>query len=85
MLERMEPIPEFSDGPPVTFNFPDPDPPLAPPLFSVLNAAVGYAGTPVLKNLSLRLDEDDRIALIGANSGKSTLIRLLAGSACRQS
>ncbi len=80
MLERMEPIPEFSDGPPVTFNFPDPDPPLAPPLFSVLNAAVGYAGTPVLKNLSLRLDEDDRIALIGANgNGKSTLIRLLAG------
>ena len=80
MLERMEPIPEFSDGPPVTFNFPDPDPPLAPPLFSVLNAAVGYDGTPVLKNLSLRLDEDDRIALIGANgNGKSTLIRLLAG------
>ena len=64
MLERMEPILEFSDGPPVTFNFPDPDPPLAPPLFSVLNAAVGYDGTPVLKNLSLRLDEDDRIALI---------------------
>ena len=80
MLERMEPIPEYSDGPPVTFNFPDPDPPLAPPLFSVLNAAVGYDGTPVLNNLSLRLDEDDRIALIGANgNGKSTLIRLLAG------
>ena len=80
MLERMEPIPEYTEGPPVTFNFPDPDPPLAPPLFSVLNTSVGYDGTPVLTNLSLRLDEDDRIALIGANgNGKSTLIRLLAG------
>jgi ATP-binding cassette subfamily F protein 3 len=80
MLERMEPIPETSDGPPVTFNFPDPNPPLSPPLFSVLNAAVGYDGSPVLKNLSLRLEEDDRIALIGANgNGKSTLMRLLAG------
>ena len=80
MLERMEPIPEHTEGPPVTFNFPDPDPPLAPPLFSVLNTSVGYDGTPVLKQLSLRLDEDDRIALIGANgNGKSTLIRLLAG------
>ncbi|MEE2996653.1 MAG: ABC-F family ATP-binding cassette domain-containing protein [Pseudomonadota bacterium] len=80
MLERMEPIPEFSDGPPVTFNFPDPNPPLSPPLCSILNAAVGYNGSPVLKNLSLRLEDDDRIALIGANgNGKSTLMRLLAG------
>jgi len=80
MLERMEPIPEFSDGPRVTFNFPDPEPPLSPPLFSVLNAMVGYEDKVVLNNLSLRLDEDDRIALIGANgNGKSTLIRLLAG------
>jgi ATP-binding cassette subfamily F protein 3 len=80
MLERMEPIPEYSDGASVTFDFPDPDPPLSPPLFSVLNASVGYNGTPVLNGLSLRLDEDDRVALLGANgNGKSTLMRLLAG------
>jgi len=80
MLERMKPIPEYSDGAPVTFDFPDPDPPLSPPLFSVLNASVGYDGTPVLSKLSLRLDEDDRVALLGANgNGKSTLMRLLAG------
>ena len=80
MLERMEPIAEHSDGAPVTFTFPDPDPPLSPPLFSVLNATVGYDDKPVLSKLSLRLDEDDRVALLGANgNGKSTLMRMLAG------
>ena len=80
MLERMEPIAEYSDGAPVTFNFPDPDPPLSPPLFSVLNASVGYDDKAVLSKLSLRLDEDDRVALLGANgNGKSTLMRMLAG------
>jgi len=79
MLERMEPIPEHTEGPSITFDFPDPDPPLSPPLFSLQNASVGYDGKEVLQRLSLRLDDDDRIALIGANgNGKSTLIRLLA-------
>ncbi|MEC7491052.1 MAG: ABC-F family ATP-binding cassette domain-containing protein [Pseudomonadota bacterium] len=80
MLERMEPIPEHAEGPVITFNFPEPDPPIAPPLFSMRGASVGYGGQAVLRNLNLRIDEDDRIALIGANgNGKSTLIRLLAG------
>lgn len=80
MLERMEPIAEHSEGGRVTFNFPDPVPQLSPPLFSVLNATVGYDDKAVLSNLSIRLDEDDRVALLGANgNGKSTLMRLLAG------
>jgi ATP-binding cassette subfamily F protein 3 len=79
MLERMQPIPEHQHEGGVTFAFPDPDP-LPPPLYSIDNAAVGYDGTPVLTDLSLRLDADDRIALLGANgNGKSTLIKLLAG------
>ena len=79
MLERMEPIPEHRDEAGVIFRFPDPEP-LAPPLFSAWDASVGYDDTPVLRRLSLRLDDDDRIALLGANgNGKSTLIRLLAG------
>ena len=43
--------------------------------------AVGYApGKPVLKQLTLRIDADDRIALLGANgNGKSTFAKLLAG------
>mgnify|MGYP002151861209 CR=1 FL=1 len=37
-------------------------------------------GKPILRNLSLRLDPDDRIALLGANgNGKSTLVKLIAG------
>src|SRR5690606_4847505 len=40
----------------------------------------GYeANKPVLRNLSLRIDDDDRIALLGANgNGKSTLVKLLS-------
>lgn len=79
MLERMEPIPEHRDEAGVIFRFPDPEP-LASPLFSTQDVSVGYDETPVLQRLSLRLDDDDRIALLGANgNGKSTLIRLLAG------
>ena len=79
MLERMQPIAAYRDEGGVNFAFPDPDP-LPPPLYSIDNAAVGYDGTPVLSDLSLRLDADDRIALLGANgNGKSTLIKLLAG------
>jgi ATP-binding cassette subfamily F protein 3 len=79
MLERMEPIAEHRDEASVTFSFPDPEP-LAPPLFGAQGVSVGYDGKPVLSRISLRLDEDDRVALLGANgNGKSTLIRLLAG------
>jgi ATP-binding cassette subfamily F protein 3 len=42
--------------------------------------AVGYGGPPVLRGLDLRIDQDDRIALLGRNGeGKSTLSKLLAG------
>ncbi len=79
MLERMEPIAAYQDEGAIDFAFPDPGP-LPPPLYSIDNAAVGYDGVPVLNDLSLRLDADDRIALLGANgNGKSTLIKLLAG------
>ena len=45
------------------------------------DVAVGYEpGKPVLRSLTLRLDADDRIALLGANgNGKSTLTKLIAG------
>ncbi|MEX2455575.1 MAG: ABC-F family ATP-binding cassette domain-containing protein [Rhodospirillaceae bacterium] len=79
MLERMEPIGEHRDEAGVTFAFPDPDV-MAPPLFGAQDVSVGYDGKAVLSHLSFRLDEDDRIALLGANgNGKSTLIRLLGG------
>ncbi|MBK8907665.1 MAG: ABC-F family ATP-binding cassette domain-containing protein [Rhodospirillales bacterium] len=79
MLARMEPIPDDRDHDSVTFDFPEPDP-LPPPLYGLDGVAVGYDGKAVLSGVSLRLDSDDRIALLGANgNGKSTLIKLLAG------
>ena len=79
MLERMEPISEALNEGGVNFAFPDPDP-LPPPLYSADNVDIGYDGVPVLRDLTIRLDSDDRIALLGANgNGKSTLVKLLAG------
>jgi ATP-binding cassette subfamily F protein 3 len=61
------------------FAFPEPQQ-LAPPMLALDRVSVGYDGKPVLRDLSLRIDMDDRIALLGANgNGKSTLARLLAG------
>jgi ATP-binding cassette subfamily F protein 3 len=79
-LARMEPIASVSEARTVTFDFPSPDP-LAPPLITLDEVEVGYApGQPVLRRLDLRLDMDDRIAMLGANgNGKSTLVKLLAG------
>ena len=62
------------------FTFPEPDE-LPPPLITLEHVSVGYEkNTPILKNLNLRIDMEDRIALLGANgNGKSTLIKLLSG------
>ena len=80
MLARMQPIASVIEDRTVKFNFPHPDI-LPPPLIALDGAAAGYEpGKPVLNNLDLRIDMDDRIALIGANgNGKSTLTKLLAG------
>ncbi|MFZ1414979.1 MAG: ABC-F family ATP-binding cassette domain-containing protein [Defluviicoccus sp.] len=79
LLARMEPIAEAREEEVPTFAFPEPEA-LASPLLNLDGAAVGYDATPVLRKLSLRIDADDRIALLGANgNGKSTLMRLLAG------
>jgi ATP-binding cassette subfamily F protein 3 len=77
-LARMQPIAEIVDDPSLSFDFPNPGE-LRPPLITLDMAAVGYGETPVLKKLNLRLDPDDRIALLGRNgNGKTTLARLLA-------
>ena len=78
MLAKMQPIAELIDDPSLSFDFPDPDE-LRPPLITLDMASVGYGDTPILKRLNLRLDPDDRIALLGRNgNGKTTLARLLA-------
>ncbi len=78
-LARMQPIAALVEDPSLTFDFPSPDE-LRPPLITLDMASVGYAaGNPILQRLNLRLDPDDRVALLGRNgNGKTTLARLLA-------
>jgi ATP-binding cassette subfamily F protein 3 len=78
MLAKMQPIAAIADDPSLSFDFPNPSK-LKPPLITLDMAAVGYSDTPVLRRLNLRVDPDDRIALLGKNgNGKTTLARLLA-------
>ena len=79
MLERMEPIAQALIEPEIRFSFPAGSVP-APPLITMDAARAGYGEKTVLDRLSLRLDPDDRVALLGRNgNGKSTFAKLLAG------
>ncbi|WP_232492142.1 ABC-F family ATP-binding cassette domain-containing protein [Novosphingobium kaempferiae] len=79
MLAKMQPIAAMAEDSSLSFNFPSPDE-LRPPLITLDLAAVGYeAEKPILRRLNLRIDPEDRIALLGRNgNGKTTLARLLA-------
>ena len=79
MLERMQPIAEAMHDPSINLEFPEPNA-LASPLITWDDLEVGYDKSPaIFKRMSLRIDADDRIALLGANgNGKSTLIKVLA-------
>ncbi|MGR3491374.1 MAG: ABC-F family ATP-binding cassette domain-containing protein [Shimia sp.] len=77
-LERMDVITAPEQAAARVFTFPEPEI-LSPPIVALEGAAVGYGGDPVLKRLTLRIDQDDRIALLGKNGqGKSTLGKLLS-------
>ena len=80
MLERMKPIAALVTQDVQEISFPAPEKTLSPPIIAVDNVSVGYeVGKPVLNRVTLRIDNDDRIALLGANgNGKSTLVKLLA-------
>ena len=80
MLARMKTIDIPLDENVAPIRLPRPEE-TSPPLLTLEHVSVGYApGKPVLTNISLRLDPDDRIALLGQNgNGKSTLAKLLAG------
>ena len=79
-LARMKPIAAVANDPSLAFDFPSPAR-LRPPLLTLDMASVGYEpGRPVLSRLNLRIDPEDRIALLGRNgNGKTTLARLLCG------
>ncbi|MBO4225007.1 ABC-F family ATP-binding cassette domain-containing protein [Bradyrhizobium neotropicale] len=81
MLERMKPVTALVTQDVHEISFPVPERTLSPPIIAVDDVAVGYdPNKPVLNRVTLRIDTDDRIALLGANgNGKSTLVKLLAG------
>ena len=80
MLEKMQQVVIPLEERTHAFEFPAPDQ-LASPLFVLDEADLGYApGEPVLRGVHLRVDNDDRIAIVGANGqGKSTLVKSIAG------
>jgi ATP-binding cassette, subfamily F, member 3 len=79
-LEKMQPIAAVMEDNVTEINFPNPEG-ASPPLIAIEGGSAGYEpGNPILKDLDLRLDPDDRIALLGANgNGKSTLAKIIAG------
>jgi ATP-binding cassette subfamily F protein 3 len=79
-LAKMQPIAAVIERSVVPFQIPAPEKELAPPLIALDGVSAGYGDLTILKKLDLRIDPDDRIALLGANgNGKSTFAKLLAG------
>ncbi len=80
MLEKMKPVAALVTQDVREITFPAPEKILSPPIIAVDDVSVGYdPKSPVLNRVTLRIDNDDRIALLGANgNGKSTLVKLLA-------
>lgn len=79
MIEKLKPINTPQEAALRAFSFPTPEE-LSPPIVALEGASVGYDGKAVLSQMTLRIDQDDRIALLGKNGmGKSTLSKLLSG------
>lgn len=81
MIEKMDMVDALIAERSISFQFPPPEP-MGSPIITIDHADVGYSeGNPVLTDVNLSITSDDRIALLGANgNGKSTLIKLIAGS-----
>ncbi|WP_425083262.1 ABC-F family ATP-binding cassette domain-containing protein [Ruegeria profundi] len=78
MIERIQLVSTPQEAALRAFSFPEPEE-LSPPIIQIEGGVTGYGETEVLRRLNLRIDQDDRIALLGKNGqGKSTLSKLLS-------
>jgi ATP-binding cassette subfamily F protein 3 len=78
-LEKLPMVESVIEDHVTRFSFPEPQQ-IAPPILALDRVQAGYDGRVVLRDVSLRLDMEDRVALLGANgNGKSTLAKLIAG------
>lgn len=79
-LAKLQPIAEMVEDAALPITFPQPVAKLSPPILALDGISVGYEpGKPILRKVTLRIDDDDRIALLGSNgNGKSTFAKLIA-------
>lgn len=80
-LERMGTVAAVIEDHVAPITFPEPEKQPSSPIVAIDKGAVGYEpGKPILKNITLRIDNDDRIALLGSNgNGKSTFAKFISG------
>jgi ATP-binding cassette, subfamily F, member 3 len=79
-LAKLEPVVPLTADDALSFDLPNPETPLAPPLITLDRVDAGYGDRKILQRLSLTILPDDRIALLGSNgNGKSTFCKLVAG------
>ena len=80
-LERMGTVASVIEDHVQPITFPEPEKQPASPIVAIQGGAVGYEpGKPILRNINLRIDNDDRIALLGSNgNGKSTFAKFISG------
>jgi len=86
-LEKMRPVATIINDPIPPIDLPSPDRALSPPIVRFDEVSLGYEdGNSVLKNINLRIDNDDRIGILGKNGeGKSTFAKGILGLLAAQS
>jgi len=78
-LEKMEEIELQDEQDEIAFEFPEPER-SGDIVMELEGVDKSYGDVPVLKEVELRINRGDRLAVVGPNgAGKSTLIRILAG------
>ena len=80
MIEKLRPPAAMFDEYAAPFRFQQPKTEASTPMITLDGVSTGYGDKTILRNITMRIDPEDRIALIGVNgNGKSTFAKLLAG------